>query len=351
LSLICLKFGATRNPLNASHSRHSVSPLHQQTIVTIGFIGTLSRKRKKKRTISLYFPSLPPGYPPHLTSTFASIGSISFRQPRPRSRNHQGSLLRVIACRSVRASRGPREIPVGSGVATHGDLDSHEGPGRAWRTRGVAGRTNGRTRSAGRSDGWTDGRSSSGVVARRWASVRMINVGRRGSAPSNSVQDDARLRRRRRRRRRQVHVPPVQGEQALCWVRQPAPRRPASPLPAAAPSKSYPPHCQPLPFPLPVACNPRERRAEASWTASRRATPGRTAALESALRNNAHAEFNVRPLSRACLRRRVIKGNERVGQLKVKGKKKMEERRKSKIRCALISTSSKDAEGSKAHQS
>ena len=64
---------------------------------------------------------------------------------------------------------------------------------------------------------WTDrdGFPASGVVARK-------------QAPSNSVwcrENDARSS---SPRLRQVYVLPVQGEQALCWVRQPAPRRPAS---------------------------------------------------------------------------------------------------------------------------
>ena len=63
---------------------------------------------------------------------------------------------------------------------------------------------------------WTDRDESpvNGVVARK-------------QAPSNSVcrENDARSS---SPRLRQVYVLPVQGEQALCWVRQPAPRRPAS---------------------------------------------------------------------------------------------------------------------------
>lgn len=134
------------------------------------------------------------------------------------------------------ASRFPRNATVRylreSGIATQGDLDSLEGP-RVPRTRGANESAN----------GGTDG--TPGAVG-RWASVRRSEEDdkeRSSSAPSNSVAD-ARLR--RRRRRCQVYVLPVQGEQALCWVRQAAPRRS---LPRCACSLSS------LPPPSPLSCS------------------------------------------------------------------------------------------------
>lgn len=122
---------------------------------------------------------------------------------------------------------------------------------------------------------------------RRWA---MMDVDGVNSAPSNSV-DDARSR--RRRRRRQVYVSPVQGEQALCWVRQAAPRRPAS-LPPRRSAALLPPLRPPQSPPPRALCRrrqPLQPLCRAAGPRGRRDASGRTAATESAAISR--AEFNV----------------------------------------------------------
>lgn len=123
---------------------------------------------------------------------------------------------------------------------------------------------------------------SSPISGRRCA---MIDVDGVSSVPSNSV-DDARTC-RRRRRRRQVYVLPVQGEQALCWVRQPAPRRPAS-LPPRRSAALLPPFAPQPPPPRSLhrrrqPLQPLCRAAAPAGPRGRRDASGRTAATESAV--------------------------------------------------------------------